>query len=184
MSKTESNVGDDRALRDSEERFRQMVGEHSFDIAGAMLLVLKPSQEVVLLNSKGCEILGRKKEEVIGKHWTNNFLPAKDRDRVNALFSKLVAGEIDLVEYVENPVLSKTGEERLISWHNTVLRDQAGKIIASLSSGQDITERKRAEQALRSSEEQLADNLHEVLFILTTEPTRMAYISPAYDGLG
>jgi PAS domain S-box-containing protein len=48
--------------------------------------------------------------------------------------------------------LKETGEERLIAWHNTVLRDDSGQIVATLSSGEDITDRKRAEDALRESE--------------------------------
>jgi PAS domain S-box-containing protein len=50
----------------------------------------------------------------------------------------------------------------------------------------DITERRREEQALRQSEEtfrQLAENIREILFIVTPDPPRMAYISPAYEKL-
>ena len=48
----------------------------------------------------------------------------------------------------------------------------------------DVTERKRAEASLRNSEEQfrqLADNIHEVFFVVEPEPLRMAYLSPAYE---
>ena len=40
----------------------------------------------------------------------------------------------------------------MIAWHNTLLRDGAGNIMGTLSSGEDITDRKRAEQDLRKSE--------------------------------
>ncbi len=69
------------------------------------------------------------------------------------MFRRLLAGEIDSVRYVENPVLTPSGEERTLAWHNTVLRDGAGRIVGTLSSGEDITERKRMEADLRSSEE-------------------------------
>ena len=50
-------------------------------------------------------------------------------------------------------VLTRSGRERIIAWHNTLLRDKAGQCVGTLSSGEDITDRKRAEEALRQSEE-------------------------------
>ncbi len=82
------------------------------------------------------------------KLWT--FIPERIRDEVKATFAKLMVGEIEPVEYFENPILSKSGEEKIIAWHNTLLRDDAGNIISTLSSGEDITERRRAEEALKN----------------------------------
>jgi PAS domain S-box-containing protein len=50
-------------------------------------------------------------------------------------------------------VLTKSGEERLIEWRNTLLRNNEGQVIGTFSSGLDITERNRAEVALRAAEE-------------------------------
>jgi two-component system NtrC family sensor kinase len=77
------------------------------------------------------------------------------KEDLQAVSRKLLSGEIEPVEFYENPVLTKSGEERLIAWHNTVLRDERGNIIGHLSSGEDITERKRAEETVRESEEKL-----------------------------
>ncbi|UCD72085.1 MAG: GHKL domain-containing protein, partial [Syntrophobacterales bacterium] len=48
-----------------------------------------------------------------------------------------------------------SGEERIIAWHNAVLRDEGGNIIGTLSSGEDITQRKQGEEALRMKNEEL-----------------------------
>ncbi len=59
-----------------------------------------------------------------------------------------MAGAIEPVEYYDNPVLTRSGEEKIIAWHNTVLKDDRGKNYATLSSGEDITERKAAEERI------------------------------------
>ena len=143
-----------------------------FDIAGAMLLVLNPDQEVVRINAKGCQILGYKSEEVVGKRWCHHFVAVPDRDWLNVAFANLAAGETERVERLENRVLTKAGEVRLISWHNTVIRDEAGKIVATLSSGEDITERKRAEEELsleRNLLRTLIDTMPDSVFVKDTE---------------
>lgn len=119
--------------------------ENYIDIAGVMLMAINTEQEVILVNKKGCEVLGYSKNEIIGKNWYDNFLPARVRDEVRRVGAKLLAGDIQPVEYFENSILTKSGEERTIAFHNTVLRDENGKIVAHLSSGEDITERKLRE---------------------------------------
>jgi PAS domain S-box-containing protein/putative nucleotidyltransferase with HDIG domain len=116
------------------------------DIAGVMIVVLDPSAKVTLINKKGCEILGYPEQEIIGKNWFETYLPAQIKDEMYLVFQKLVAGEIESVEYYENPVLTHCGEERIIVWHNIPLKDEAGNIISVLRSGEDITELRQAEQ--------------------------------------
>ncbi|MBE3068554.1 MAG: PAS domain S-box protein, partial [Chloroflexi bacterium] len=108
-------------------------------------------RKVILINKKGCEILGYDEQEIVGRSWFD-FLPQDEKDRVGGTFDQLMAGEIERMEYFENPILTKSGQERLIAWHNSMLTDEAGRIIGVVSSGEDITERKRAEEALRNRE--------------------------------
>jgi len=123
------------------------------DIAGVMFLSLDKRGEITLINQKGCDILGYEQEEILGKNWFDNFIPERIRSDIKHIFFKSMNGEIESYEYHENPVLDKTGKEKIIAWHNTVLRDAAGHITGTLSSGEDITERKNAEELLKKSEE-------------------------------
>jgi len=132
-----------------------------FDVAYCIMVVIDSHGKARLINQKGCEVLGYKKEEILGKDWYDNFVPERIRGEVKAVGVKLMAGKIKPVEYFENPVLTKNGEERLIAWHNAVLKDEEGNIIATLSSGEGITERRKAEEELRESKERyqlLMDN--------------------------
>ena len=138
----------EEALREEKDRAQKYL-----DIAGVMFVALNLKGEVTLINQKGGEVLGYKPKEIVGKPWFDNFLPASTKDQVQAIFHRLMAGAVEPVEYYENPVLTKDGEERVIAWHNTILKDDKGKIIGTLSSGEDITERKRVAETLRESEE-------------------------------
>jgi two-component system cell cycle sensor histidine kinase/response regulator CckA len=137
----------EKALKKERDRAQQYLG-----IIGTALVIIGADQKVSLINKKGCGILGYKENEIVDKNWFDSFILERIRDNVKTVFKKLTAGEVEPVEYYENPVLTKSGEERLIAWHNTLLKDESGRNIAALSSGEDITEHRRAEEALRESE--------------------------------
>jgi len=102
------------------------------DVAKVIMVAIDAKRKVMLINKKGCEVLGYRQEEIIGKDWFDNFIPERIRDGLKNVFVELIAGEIKPFENYENPILAKSGEERIISWHNTMLRDDKGKIIASV----------------------------------------------------
>ncbi len=125
------------------------------DIAGVILVAINTEQTVTMINSKGCDVLGAASHEIIGKNWFATFVPERNREDVIAGFHKIMAGEIAPVEYFENPVLTRDGEERLIAWHNALVKDEKGNITGSLSSGEDITEQRHAEEQIKKLNEDL-----------------------------
>ncbi len=137
------------------------------DMAGVIIVVIGADQRVSLINRKGAEILGFGEDEIIGTNWFDSYIPEGIRGNVKSVFQKLIRGEVEPVEYFENPVLSRSGEERMIAWHNTILRDGQGMITATLSSGEDITARKQAEGQAQSRLQRLA-GLHAVDMIITS----------------
>jgi len=137
----------DEAVEKERDRAQQYL-----DISGVMIIVINKDKRVSLVNQKGCQVLGYSEKEILGKNWFRNFLPERMRGEVEAGFDRLIAGEVELMEYYENPVVTRSREERTIAWHNTVIRDADGRVVATLSSGEDITKRKKAEEALKNSE--------------------------------
>jgi len=140
----------EEALREERDNAQKYL-----DIAAVIIIAIDAKGEVKLINKKGCEVLGYKEEEIVGINWFDNFLPERLRDPVKAVSHQLLVGEIEPAESYENPILTKSGQERLISWNNTVLKDEAGNIVGHLSSGTDITERKLADEALSEKEAEL-----------------------------
>ncbi|MBP2030169.1 PAS domain S-box-containing protein [Methanohalophilus levihalophilus] len=123
--------------------------QNYLEIAGVLIVVLDENGDVVLINKKGLETLGYEEEEVIGRNWFEYFLPEGVSGDLRDVFRKIMSGEMHLDEYYENPIACKDGSERIISWQNSSLIDDNGQIYGILSSGEDITEKKKAEAALR-----------------------------------
>lgn len=119
------------------------------DTAGVMVVIIGRDKRVSLINHRGCEILRCTPQDVIGKNWFEHFVPLRIRGEVNEVFDKIMSGGQELMEHFENPVITLAGQERWISWHNTVLMDSAGNVSEILSSGEDITERRKTELQLR-----------------------------------
>jgi len=150
----------EKAVQEERDRAQKYL-----DIVGVMIVAIDTKGEVTLINQRGCELLGYEEEEIIGKNWFDNFLPKSIRREAKAISRRLLDGEIEPGDYFENPVLTKRGQERIVAWHNTILTDAEGNIAGHLSSGDDVTEIKEREQALREKDAELeikTRNLEEV----------------------
>ncbi|MGD8623736.1 MAG: GAF domain-containing protein [Anaerolineae bacterium] len=138
------------ALQKERDRAQQYL-----DIAGVMLVALDSQGEITLMNRKGHAILGYPEGELLGKDWFDTCVPPRLREQVWAVYRQLMTGDVTPSEYFENKILTKAGEERIIAWHNTILTDDRGRVVGTLSSGEDITQRKQAEATLHRRQEQL-----------------------------
>lgn len=123
------------------------------DCSGIMFIELDTHGKLTLVNKKACEIFGYNKAEMLGKYWVENFIPNRVKKEIKTLLKKILSAEINVANPYENPILTKSGQERDIYWHNALLKDAEGNITGILSSGEDITERNRMCELLRKSEE-------------------------------
>lgn len=122
------------------------------NVADFIYLALDLNQEVVLINRKGCEILGYSEEEILGKKWFDNFLPKRSADEMRKLFKKRLKEKTVLKTTGINPILTKEGEERIIGWQNTYIKDEEGNISGVLSAGMVITEETMIREDLKERE--------------------------------
>ncbi|RLD29447.1 MAG: hypothetical protein DRI73_10955, partial [Bacteroidetes bacterium] len=130
---------------------KEMVKSQQYlDISGVMFVAINRECKITLVNKKLCEITGYKEEELIGKNWFKMMIPDYLQAEIIPISRKLLSGKIEPVEYFENQILTKGGKEIIIAWHNTLLKDDNGNITGHLSSGEDITERKLAENKVKN----------------------------------
>jgi PAS domain S-box-containing protein len=128
-----------RRERDAAQRY--------LDIAGAIICVIDCEGRFRLMNRKGCDVLGSTEEEIIGRP-VESFFPEGVAADVLARFRKLLAGAPGAHGSMEVPILTRSGEERIIELHSTPLVGEDGRPAGVLSSGIDLTERRRMEKAL------------------------------------
>ena len=141
------NKNNQEKLQEEKKQF-----QHYLDLAAVMFLAMDNQGHIRLINRKGLEILGYDERELLGQDWFGKCLPPDTVEQVRGVFRQVMQGRYDCPEYHENPVLTKKGDVRLMAWHNACLKDADGSAIGVLSSGLDITERRRAQKALRQSE--------------------------------
>lgn len=135
-------------LRQEKERARLYL-----DIVGAIVVALDAEGRIELVNRRGLEILGyNSADELVGRDWFSTCLPDDVRAQTRDAFHRIIQGDLASAEHVENAVIRRDGGIRRILWHNAVLRDGEGGIGGTLSSGEDVTARRAAEDALRRSE--------------------------------
>ena len=146
----------EQALRHERDSTRNIL-----ETVETMIVALDTGGRITLVNRKGCQLLGYTEDELIGQDWITTCLPRNgDADQVRDVLAKALAGQLEGVEYFENPVRTRNGEERLIAWHNSTICDKDGNIIGALSAGEDITERRETENALRQEKEFSEDSLN------------------------
>ena len=127
---------------------------------------------VQYINPFFLKISGFSPEEVIGKHWITHFVSSEHQLSLETIFQEILE-EINN-EYYVNSILTKSGEERIISWHNSVLKDKQGQSMGVISIGEDITEKHRLEQI---KSEFLSIVSHELKTPLTTIQASLSLLS-------
>ena len=138
------------ALKDSEQKLK-------YHFENSPLAVVEWDTDFYITQwSKEAEhIFGWKSEDVIGKRIdTLNIIYEEDIPIVNRTMERLTSGDEKTVVST-NRNITKSGDIIQCIWYNSVLLDERGQMASTMSLVEDITERKKAEDALRRSEENL-----------------------------
>jgi PAS domain S-box-containing protein len=140
----------------------------------------KPDTTITFVNETYAKYFGKSVEDLIG----TSFLELIPSDYHEYVRDKIASLDMDSpVVAAENEVVSSDGQIKWQRWHNRALFNEFGEVAEIQSVGQDITEQKEMEEAVRRSEErfrQLAENIREVFWLFDNNEQKVIYVSPAY----
>ena len=148
------------ALTASEAKWRRIL-KHSPQIG----VSIDRQRRIVFANRHFLELTGWTEEEVLGQDWFELCVPAPFRAQVRSVFDTVMSQHaITGFSNYENEILTKSGETRNVAWSNVITTDALGAAVDVTSLGVDVTERLRADAALRESEQRyrtVADNTYD-----------------------
>ncbi len=145
-------------------------------------IVLDEHHRVTYVNPAAERIFGYTFDEMRGRDPRPLVVPESSRAFVDDLFLRMMQGVGQLDGTNEN--VTKSGSVITCEWRNTVLKSAEGRPIGLVAMCLDITDRRRAFQALSDSEarfRQFAESVREVFWIVDLVPERSVYVNPAFE---
>ncbi len=135
----------EEALRVSEARYRAIV-----DSQTELITRFTPDYVLTFANEALLRYSGLKREDLVGHNALEFLTPDQHEEFKNC---SATLGKDSPPASIENYTMTPEGELRWQQWVNTAIVDRDGHLVEIQSVGRDITGRKRAEEALRASEE-------------------------------
>jgi PAS domain S-box-containing protein len=165
------------ALRKSEDHHRRLI-----DILPDAVCLIHPKGRLAAANSQALALLGYASADELLQKNIFELTPPDEHERIRAdIVTALKTGIIRNVEYT---MLRKDGTVCRVELSATVSLGFNDQPAGLLSVVRNITENKRAQEALQDSEErfrQLADNIREVFWMSSADKGQIIYVSPAYE---
>ena len=135
----------EKELRASERRFHQIL--ENVHLAA---LILDTRGGVLYCNDFLARLTGCDRDEIQGKNWFELFSPPEERKEAKARWREAVCNTS--AGFHPQQIVTCSGNKRLIGWNTIVVRNLEGEAVSCASIGEDITERRRAEEVLRRSD--------------------------------
>ena len=160
----------ERVAAETAFRKEKELSDTYFNQALSIFLTLDIEKNVTRINKKGAEVLGLTESKILGRNWTDEFVPLNQRKDVNAVFDKLINTSLPGIEFFAHDISIHGGRKRTVEWYANLISVD-GQAHSLLLSGVDITYRKEIESSktramMKGQEEErkrVAKELHDGL---------------------
>ena len=122
--------------------------DYVFDLSDTLLLQVDTDLKILMVNQKGSRIFNGEKEDILGKN-LEEFIPENNRSSFHGYVEELISETDNLSKNTFGKIISLKNELKVIDWHNSLIKDKDGKVISIISSGQEITQRRKEEKIRR-----------------------------------
>ncbi|MEZ5587108.1 MAG: PAS domain S-box protein [Sedimenticolaceae bacterium] len=162
-------------LRAQEQRFRQTLED-----IGLAAIMVDLQGSLTFCNHYLLDLTGWRRDEVLDSDWIERIVPREQQGRLRGAIERLQrAGEFP--DEFEGEVCTRQGLRRLIAWNNTPSRDARGRLVGLTAIGQDITERRRAEDQVRKLSQAVEQS--PAIVVITDRAGLIEYVNPKFTEL-
>jgi diguanylate cyclase (GGDEF)-like protein/PAS domain S-box-containing protein len=127
------------ATNESERRFRDIL-----ERVQLIAVMIDRTGLITFCNDHLLRLTGWTREELIGRNWYDTFPHPSEAHRYGLFLAAVESGEMPKSD--ETTILTRDGDELIITCNDMLLRDSSGRVIGMTSISEDITERRRAEE--------------------------------------
>jgi PAS domain S-box-containing protein len=168
----------EEVLEKSERKWR-----HILINAPQIGISLDPSGRIIFANDHFLELTGWNREEVLGRNWFDTFVHEGIREQIRGVFETVMSQVHDHgYSTFENDILHRNGALLTVAWSNVLTLDLQGYPVDVTCMGVDVTERRKAEEALKQAHTTLRailESLPAHIYVADLETHEVLYLNEA-----
>ena len=158
-----------------EQHFRKVLESIELKV-----LAIDMNGSITFCNDALLSLLGWQREQLIGQNWLDKLVVSHCREECADLFDKTVRQEMEPTTH-ESWMQDRSGNEYLIRWHDSFLKDAADEPLGLIFMGEDITRLRENEIKIRHLSEAVEQS--PVSVVLTNELGMIEYVNPKFEAV-
>lgn len=163
------------AQSEYERRFR-----HTLEDIELAAVTVDRRGRVSFCNRYFQRLTGWERDHVVGQNWVERFVPAEGQEHMRIALAGLDVSQ-NFPRRLEGEIQTRSGERRLMAWHNSLSRNPLGEALSVTAIGEDITEKRRVELELTKLHRAVEQSPSVV--VITDAQGMIEYVNPKFTDI-